>query len=146
MKRFLSSAIIFALYLSLPDFSTADPRHATQRTRSFPVRSFSRPWFVPGIPVGFYGYPVSPYDYLNQFYYWPNYPSVVVISPNARAYYYYSTPVVVASAPYFCALHGQGFVSRVGLLDHLSGMHKISLDAASAICPDGAANCYFPLH
>jgi len=34
-------------------------------------------------------------------------------------------------------------VSRVGLLDHLSGMHKIPLDAATNVCPDDGG-CIFP--
>jgi hypothetical protein len=68
---------------------------------------------------------------------------VVVVSPFAHSYYYLPPPVVVTS-PFFCILDNHGFVSRVGLLDHLSGMHRIPLDSAAAICPDGAENCIFP--
>jgi hypothetical protein len=53
-------------------------------------------------------------------------------------------PAVVVTAPYFCVLHNEGFVSRIGLLDHLVGTHKIALAAAVSICPDGAASCVFP--
>lgn len=75
-------------------------------------------------------------------YYVPYQAPVVVISPYGPAYYL--PPTVVATAPYFCVLHNDGFVSRVGLLDHLSGMHKIPLGSAATLCPDGTASCIFP--
>jgi len=146
MKRFLGLAITMALGLFFPVLSAAGQRHAALRAQRFSIRTFSHARFFPGVPAYPYGYPVSPYNYPSQFFYWPNYPSLVVISSYAQPYYYYPTAVVVASAPYICALHNQGFMSRVGLLDHLSGMHGVPLDTASAICPDGAAACYFPLH
>jgi len=40
--------------------------------------------------------------------------------------------------------HNEGYVSRIGLLDHLAGTHKIHLDAAVSLCPDGATICIFP--
>jgi hypothetical protein len=57
---------------------------------------------------------------------------------------YYVPPAVVVTSPYFCAFHNDGFVSRIGLLDYLSGTHKIPLDAAATICPDGVGSCVFP--
>lgn len=75
-------------------------------------------------------------------YYVPYPAPVLVISPYGPSYYL--PPTVVATAPFFCALHNDGFVSRVGLLDHLSGRHKIPLDAAANLCPDGGASCVFP--
>jgi hypothetical protein len=42
--------------------------------------------------------------------------------------------------------HWEGFVNRVGLLDHLSGTHKICFDAAASPCPDGAGTCIFPAY
>ena len=78
-----------------------------------------------------YAYPV----------YGPYYPPVV-ISPYSQPYYV--SPTVVATSPYFCVFHNDGFVSRVGLLDHLSGMHRIPLDIAASLCPDGTGNCLFP--
>ena len=70
------------------------------------------------------------------------YPPVVVISPYSPPYYV--SPTVVATSPYFCVFHNDGFVSRVGLLDHLSGMHRIPLDMAASLCPDGTGSCIFP--
>ena len=67
---------------------------------------------------------------------------MVVISPYAPAYLL--PPTVVVTMPYFCALHNEGYVSRIGLLDHLAGMHKIPLDAATNFCPDGVGCCVFP--
>jgi hypothetical protein len=78
------------------------------------------------------GYPVSP------GYYSP----ILVILPYAGAYYLPS-PIVI-TAPYFCVLHNEAFVSRIGMIDHLSGMHGMPLDAAASICPDAAGNCIFP--
>lgn len=89
----------------------------------------------------YFGYP---YVYPGPFYYLPYYyPPVRVISPYAYPYYHVP-PTVVATWPYFCALHNEAFVSRVGLLDHLSGTHKIPLDGAVNFCPDGSAACIFP--
>ena len=79
-----------------------------------------------------YAYPV----------YGPYYPPVVVISPYSQPYYV--SPTVVATSPYFCVFHNDGFVSRVGLLDHLSGMHRIPLDIAASLCLDGTGSCIFP--
>jgi hypothetical protein len=53
------------------------------------------------------------------------------------------SPIVI-TAPYFCVLHNEAFVSRIGMIDHLSGMHGMLLDAAAPICPDAAGNCIFP--
>lgn len=75
-------------------------------------------------------------------YYVPYQAPVLVVSPYGPSYYL--PPTVVATAPFFCVLHNDGFVSRVGLLDHLSGMHKIPLDAAANLCSDGGASCVFP--
>ena len=80
-------------------------------------------------------YPVVPYDV-------PYQAPVLVISPYGPSYY--MPPAVVVTLPYFCVFHNDGFVSRIGLLDHLAGTHKIPLDAAAAICPDGVGSCVFP--
>jgi hypothetical protein len=48
------------------------------------------------------------------------------------------------SGALFSVFHNAGFVSGVGLLDHLSGTHKVLRDAAAAICPDGIEACGFP--
>jgi len=82
-----------------------------------------------------------PYYQVPGYYYQTYYPPVVV-SPYAPSYIL--PPTVVVNAPYFCVLHNEGFVSRVGLLDHLAGSHKIPLDAAIHLCPDGGGSCVFP--
>ena len=51
---------------------------------------------------------------------------------------------VVITSSYLCILHNEAFVSRIGMIDHLAGMHGMLLDAAASICPDAAANCIFP--
>jgi hypothetical protein len=50
----------------------------------------------------------------------------------------------VATWPYFCVFHNEGYVSRIGLIDHLAGTHKIPLDAVTAFCPDDTGACIFP--
>ena len=82
------------------------------------------------------------YYYPFATYYVPYQASVLVISPYGPAYYV--PPAVVATSPYFCVFHNDSFVSRAGLLDHLAGTHKIPLDAAATICPDGVESCVFP--
>ena len=79
----------------------------------------------------------------------PRRPVVVVPIYHSYPYYYYSyhpyfVPSVVINAPFFCVLHQDGYVSRVGMLDHLAGTHKFPLDTAAAICPDGSPECIFP--
>lgn len=69
--------------------------------------------------------------------------TIVVPSPT----YYYSpyfvpSPAVV-NASFFCLEHGAGFISRVGLLDHLGGTHKFPLEDAAAICPSNVDTCVF---
>jgi hypothetical protein len=69
---------------------------------------------------------------------------VLVVSPYGPSYYV--PPTVVVTWPYFCIFHNDGFVSRIGLLDHLAGTHKIPLDAAANLCPDGVSSCVFPAY
>lgn len=69
---------------------------------------------------------------------------VLAVSP--YFYPFYVVPTVVVNLPYFCVLHNEGFVTRIGLLDHLSGTHKIPLDAAANFCPSGSQTCVFPFH
>ena len=76
------------------------------------------------------------------YYYQPYYPQVLVVSPYGPSYIL--PPTVVVTSPYFCVLHNDGFVSRVGMLDHLAGTHKIPLDAAASLCPDHGGSCVFP--
>ena len=85
--------------------------------------------------------PSRVYHYVPGDFYQPYYPQVIVVSPYAPAYVL--GPTAVVTLPFFCVLHNEGWVSRVGLLDHLSGMHKIPLDAAANLCRDDGG-CIFP--
>jgi hypothetical protein len=64
-----------------------------------------------------------------------------VVSPYTS---YYIPPTVVATLPYFCVLHQAGWVSRVGFLDHIAGMHELTLESAASLCPDIVNSCLFP--
>jgi hypothetical protein len=96
----------------------------------------SRVGFGSGVPLDRRNY------YPFASYYIPYQAPVLVISPYGPSYYV--PPAVVVTLPYFCVFHNDGFVSRIGLLDHLAGTHKIPLDAAASICPDGVGSCVFP--
>ena len=69
---------------------------------------------------------------------------IIVVPPPAYYYspYYLPAPSVV-NASFFCLEHGVGFISRVGLLDHLGGTHKFALEHAAAICPPDVKTCVF---
>jgi len=135
MKPILSAITILALGMILMTEVGAGPRRAIVAPRARSGATF----FSSGVPNRvavqrqFYGaYP---------YYYQPYYPPVVVVSPYAQSYIL--PPTVVVNEPYFCALHNQGFVTRIGLLDHLAGTHKIPLDATTNLCPDDGS-CVFP--
>jgi len=76
------------------------------------------------------------------YHYQPYSPQVLVVSPYGPSYIL--PPTVVVTSPYFCVLHNDGFISPVGMLDHLAGTHKIPLDAATSLCPGHSASCVFP--
>lgn len=66
-------------------------------------------------------------------------PARIIVVPAPSYYYspYYFVPGAAdVNASFFCLEHAVGFVSRIGLLDHLSGTHKFALEHAAAICPD----------
>ncbi len=137
MKTILSAVAILALALVLRPEAGAGERRVV-----LPRHAGSSVTFVPGggsnrVIVQRHVHGAYPY-----YYYQPYYPPVVVISPYAQSYIL--PPTVVVTSPYFCVLHNEGFVSRVGLLDHLAGTHKIPLNAATSLCPDGGASCVFP--
>ena len=139
MKPILSAITIFALGFVLAGEVGAGPRRAMVAPRA----NAGVTSFVGGGPTPmlvqrqFYG--AYPY-----YYYQPYSSPVVVVSPYTAAYIL--PPTVVVTSPYFCVLHNDGFVSRVGLLDHLAGTHKIPLDAATSLCPAGGASCVFPAY
>lgn len=121
------SALVLALILTVSGLALAGQRHATARSRlgSGGAAQLQHRYY----------YPLS-------YYYLPYPAPVLVISPYGPSYY--MPPAVVVASPYFCVFHNDGFVSRVGLLDHLAGTHKIPLDAAATVCPDGVGSCVFP--
>ncbi len=119
--------LVLAFILLFSGLALAGPRHEAPRSR-----------------VGFGGVVQLERRYYYPFasYYNPYQAPVLVISPYGPSYYV--PPAVVVTSPYFCVFHNDGFVSRIGLLDHLSGTHKIPLDAAATICRDGVGSCVFP--
>ncbi len=72
----------------------------------------------------------------------PHYAPLIIVSPHGH-WYLVAAPVVV-NAPFFCLLHGVGFISRVGMIDHLSARHRFALETAAALCPQGNKSCLFP--
>jgi len=136
MKPILAAITILATGLLLGSAEVgAGPRRAIVAPRASSAVT-NLPYGVGngvGVQRRFYGaYP---------YYYQPYYPPVAVVSPYAPSYIL--APTVVANQPYFCVLHNEGFFSRIGLIDHLAGTHKIPLDAATDLCPDGGS-CIFP--
>ena len=72
-------------------------------------------------------------------------PARIILVPPPAYYhspYYLPAPSVV-NASFFCLEHSVGFISRVGMLDHLGGTHKFALEHAAAICPPGVETCVF---
>ncbi len=136
MKSFVCAIAMLALALVLKPEAGADQRRIVVAPRTASGVTFLSGGGANRVVVYRQIYGAYPY-----YYYQPYYPQVVVISPYAPAYLL--APAAV-NAPYFCLLDNQGFVSRVGLLDHLAGTHKIPLDAAMNLCPDGGASCVFP--
>ncbi len=135
--------VLFGLLTALPEQVWAGGARAGEKTTVIAPRSaVSRNWVIGGTPAMRFPNPYQPY-----YYYYP-YPyrftgyygqPIVVISP---AYYpYYVPPTVVASSPFYCLAHQAGWVSRAGMLDHLSGTHKIPLATAASVCPDATESC-----
>jgi hypothetical protein len=136
MRPVLSTLMIFGIVLALSGELWAAQSRGQFRANVAPGKVASGGSVIRGRPTYRYAYPY-PYTY-----YQPYYPPVVVISPYLQPYYV--MPTVVATSPYFCVFHNEGYVSRVGLLDHLAGTHKVPLDAAAAFCPDDIGPCIFP--
>jgi hypothetical protein len=68
----------------------------------------------------------------------------IVILPHASGYDL--PPTGVVTSPYFCVFHNEAFVSRIGMIDHLSSMHGVPLTTVASLCPDANGNCIFPLY
>ena len=136
----IAKFFLIVLLTALPAQVWAGGARAGEKAAVIAPRSaVSRTWVRPGTPPTRF---VNPYQY---YYYYP-YPftgyhrqPIVVVSP---AYYpYYVPPAVVASSPFYCLAHQTGWVSRAGMLDHLSGTHKIPLATAGSVCPDATESC-----
>ena len=127
-------ALVLSLLLSLAAPGWAGPPRRVARAGVFVGGPVSPTW----------GFGVQPQRYLypNSYYVVPYQTPILVYSPYSPAYYL--PPTTVATLPYFCALDNHGFVSRIALVDHIAGTHKIPLDAAATICPDGLTSCIFP--
>ena len=143
VKSSIAKFILIGLLMALPEQVWAGGARAGERAASNSRRStVPRTWVRPGIPPMRFVNPYPPY-----YYYYPYpYPvtgyyaqPIVVISP---AYYpYYVAPTLVASSPFYCLAHQAGWVSRAGMLDHLSGTHKIPLATAASVCPEATGSC-----
>jgi hypothetical protein len=73
-------------------------------------------------------------------------PAHVIVVPSPYYYYspyYFAARPTVVNAPFFCLEHAVGFISRVGLIDHLGGTHKLTLQHAATICPEDVDTCVF---
>ena len=142
MRPLIAKFFLIVFLTELPGQVWAGGGRAGERAATHSPRStVPRTWVRPGRPPPRF---VNPYQY---YYYYPYpYPftgyyrqPIVVISP---AYYpYYFPPTVVASSPFYCLAHQAGWVSRAGMLDHLSGTHKIPLGIAASVCPDTIESC-----
>ena len=139
MRRVLATLTIFGVFLIVSGDLWAAQSRAQSRSNVASGKFASGGSIPRRGPIYRYTYP---YFYPNNYFYQPYYPPVMVISPYSQPYYV--TPTIVATWPYFCVFHNEGWVSRIGLIDHLAGTHKIPLDAVAAFCPDDGGACFFP--
>jgi hypothetical protein len=65
----------------------------------------------------------------------------IVVTPRRHFFFHRFPDGVIVSEPFFCLFHDVGFVSRVGLVDHLIGSHRLPAEAADAACPESEAAC-----
>jgi hypothetical protein len=150
MKQVAASVIAIGLLLWFAGSVSA----AGARGRPGGGPKTSRPAAVvaPGLPVlpgrhpqalpGYFSYPYH-YSYYQPPYYYYHSP-VVIVAPSYRYPYYYSyymPTTVFLSYPFYCFTHYQGFVSRIGFIDHVGGIHKIPLDTIASLCADGSESC-----
>ena len=132
----LNRALALAVFLWLAGSSWAGPPRGVPRPGIAASGTVLPAWGVGVQPQRYY--------YPQQFFYVPYQPPILVVSPYGPSYYL--PPAVVVTSPFFCVLDNHGFVSRIALIDHLAGSHKIPLHAAATICPDDTASCIFPAY
>jgi hypothetical protein len=73
-------------------------------------------------------------------------PAQTIVIPYPAYYYspyHFAARPALVNAPFFCLEHGAGFISRVGMIDHLGGTHKFPLQHTAAICPENVDTCIF---
>jgi hypothetical protein len=73
-------------------------------------------------------------------------PAQTIVIPYPAYYYspyHFAARPALVNAPFFCLEHGVGFISRVGMIDHLGGTHKFPLQHVAAICPEDVDSCIF---
>lgn len=145
MNRMSAAIIAFAFILGLAEQVWAGGARFAVRSGGAAMGSVPGIVVQPGSRTGRDVWPAYPnsYYYYAYAYYGYHPPLVIVVSPYHYSSYYLPSTVVV-NAPFFCVLHQVGFVSRVGMLDHLSGTHKIPLETAASFCPESVGNCLFP--
>ena len=127
MKPLMILAIILTWLVSLPTAAAAGQSHAILQPSRTPGHGAPHGGIKPHRPFHRSGAIRHP---------------TIIILPSAG--FYYVPPTVVVTSPYFCVFHNEAFVSRIGMIDHLSGMHGLPLTTAASICPDANGNCIFP--
>jgi hypothetical protein len=145
MKRMIGCTVMMGLVLSLCGWASADAARTTVRlghpaAGTVPSTTVQRSWrhgafFAPRHPYYDYGY-YYPYRFFHYRYRQP----VIILSPH-YGYPHPAPATVVASSPFFCLAHQAGYISRAGMLDHLSGIHKLPLETAALVCPDENQSC-----
>ena len=143
VKPSIAKFILIGLLTALPGQAWAGGGRTGERAVPVAPRSHvPRTWAQGGIPAARF-----PNRYQHYFYYYP-YPygftryyrqPIVVISP--MYYPFYVPPVIVTSSPFYCLAHQAGYISRAGMLDHLSGTHRIPLETAASACPEATESC-----
>ncbi len=129
MKPLMIVAIVLTWLLSLSITASAGQSHVVLRSSPAIANSVPHRGVKPSRPVLRRGGSRRP---------------TIIIFPHASGYYL--PPPGVVTSPYFCVFHHEAFVSRIGMIDHLSSMHGVPLTTAASICPDANGNCIFPAY
>jgi hypothetical protein len=144
MRPLIAKFFLIVVLTAFPGQVWAGGARVGERAATHSPRSHvPRTWVQGGTPATRFQNSYQPYYYyypypyrFNGYYGQP----IVVISPAYYPYYYVS-PTIVASSPFYCLAHQAGWVNRAGMLDHLSGTHKIPLATAASVCPGATGSC-----
>ena|SRR3990170_1895204 len=142
MRPLIAKFILIGLLTALPGQVWAGGARGGERAVAAATRSAvshtlahgGTPLTRSATPYRHYYYYPSPYGF-SGYYRQP----IVVISP--MYYPFYVPPVIVTSSPFYCLAHQAGYISRAGMLDHLSGTHRIPLETAASACPEATESC-----